>query len=129
MPAGYCIVVANSLVTAARTRGVLDRYNRRAVECRLAAAVLSRRFSDRCGRALPLELLGDLKPEKLGIPQSEVNELADETLSRDAYTLEDLTVMLKLRPREVTLTRCRRRDGTLLPEPEEGAGTAFELDA
>ncbi len=25
--------------------------------------------------------------------------------------------------------RCRRRDGTLLPEPEDGAGTAFELDA
>jgi galactokinase len=35
----YTIVVANSTVMAAKTAKALDKYNRRPIECRLAAAV------------------------------------------------------------------------------------------
>jgi len=42
IPRGYSVLVCNSMVAAGKTAGAMQLYNRRALECKLAAAILSR---------------------------------------------------------------------------------------
>jgi len=120
LPAGYRVVVSNSLVQAAKTADALDKYNRRPIECRLAVAVLKRALAARYRRELPLTLLGDLSEEVLGVPQGEIDALADATLHEQAYTLAELAGILETSPEETSRRYCTRRDGTVFPEPEDG---------
>ncbi|MBN2551136.1 MAG: hypothetical protein JXB06_00140, partial [Spirochaetales bacterium] len=94
LPEDYTIVVADSTIKAAKTAEALDKYNRRPIECRLAAAVLKKVFSRRCGRDVPIFLLGDLKQEKLAIPEPEIWKIADAALHEQPYTLEEIARLL-----------------------------------
>jgi N-acetylgalactosamine kinase len=120
LPDNYTIVVANSTVMAAKTAEALDKYNRRPIECRLAAAVLKRIFSLRCRRDVPLSLLGDLKEEKLAIPDSKIWEIADTALHMESYTVEEISGVLGQSVEKTAALYCKRRDGSIFPEPEEG---------
>jgi N-acetylgalactosamine kinase len=123
LPQGYAVVVANSLVQAAKTAEALDKYNRRPIECRLATAVLRKAFSERHHRDVPLQLLGDLRQEKLAIRQSEIQELAERVLHPEPYRLAEIASLLGRSPETTARSYCRRRDGSIFPEPPEG----FEL--
>jgi N-acetylgalactosamine kinase len=125
MPAGYAVIAANSLVRADKSRGAMDRYNRRAIECRLAAALLRETFSRRLARAAPVRLLGDLQPEALGLPAAEIDRIVGETLHDRPYTLREIASLLAAGPEEVAREYCRRRDGSIFPEPPDG----FKLKA
>ncbi len=120
LPTGYAFVVANSLVQAAKSADALDRYNRRPIECRLAAAVLRMAFSRRLGREPSLSLLGDLKPEKLGLSEEEITQTARGALHERPYTLRELSALLGEPPEAVAAAYCSRRDGTIFPEPADG---------
>ena len=120
LPPGYTVVVANSLVQAAKTATALDKYNRRPIECRLAVALLRKVYADRCGRETPLELLGDLREEKLGVTGAEIRQLADAALHEHPYTLKEIAAALDQSPEQTAQSYCLRRDGTVFPEPPEG---------
>jgi N-acetylgalactosamine kinase len=120
LPDGYSIVVANSTVQAAKTAEALDKYNRRPIECRLAAAILKKLFSERYGREVPISLLGDLDERKLAIPESEIWPIADAALHDDPYTLEEIAGILGQSQEKAAALYCKRRDGSIFPEPPEG---------
>ena len=120
MPPGYVIVAANSMVQAAKTAGAMDEYNRRSIECRLAAAVLRFQFSGRYGRPLPIRLLGDLNPDTLGLSLEEIDDLAETVLRREPYSLEEIAAVLEVPAGEVVEIYCTRRDGSVFPEPGDG---------
>jgi N-acetylgalactosamine kinase len=120
LPEDYAVVVANSTIKAAKTAEALDKYNRRPVECRLAAAVLKRIFSRRHGREVPISLLGDLKQDKLAIADSEIRETADSALHEEPYTLEEIAAILDQSTEKTAALYCKRRDGSVFPEPADG---------
>jgi N-acetylgalactosamine kinase len=120
LPQNYSIVVADSTVKAAKTAEALDKYNRRPIECRLAAAVLKRIFSERYGREVPISLLGDLKEEKLAVAESEIWKIADAALHEDPYTLAEIAVVLGQSPEKTAALYCNKMDGSIFPEPAGG---------
>ena len=120
LPKEYSVVVANSLVKAAKTAEALDKYNRRPIECRLAAALLKKTFSDTYGRDVPIFLLGDLKEEKLAVPDSEIWKIAGTTFHEDPYTLREIAAILGQTAEKTVQLYCKRRDGSIFPEPEDG---------
>ncbi len=116
LPAGCVFVVADSTVRAAKTEGALDRYNRRAIECRLAAAVLARLMS--VPPAAQVRRLGDLvRVLRTGAP---AGAPAAELLHEAPYTLEEIARLLGSSPQETAERFCRRRDGSVHPPPPEG---------
>jgi N-acetylgalactosamine kinase len=119
-PDSYSVVVANSTIKAAKTAEALDKYNRRPIECRLAAAMLKKTFSERFGREVPIFLLGDLKQEKLAVPQPEIWKIADGALHEQPYNLEEIAGVLGQDTEKIAALYCKRRDGSIFPQPAEG---------
>jgi len=120
LPKEYSIVVANSMVKAVKTAEALDKYNRRPIECRLAAAILKKTFSDTYRREVPIFLLGDLKEEKLAVPDSEIWKIAGTTFHEDPYTLGEIAAILEQTAEKTAQLYCKRRDGSIFPEPQDG---------
>jgi len=119
LPESCAVVVANSTVSAAKSTEALDKYNRRPIECRLAAAVLKRIFSRHYDREVPISLLGDLKQEKLAIAEPEIWEIADKALHEEPYTLEEIAGVLGQSAEKTAALYCKRRDGSIFPEPAD----------
>ncbi len=123
LPEGCRFVVANSLVRADKGAAAQDLYNRRPIECRLAVALLRRGFAGRLRRKIqevPLERFGDLRSDRLGLPQGEIDALAAAALRPEPYSLAELSGLLEGTPEETARTYCRRRDGSVFPEPPDG---------
>ncbi|UCF99740.1 MAG: galactokinase [Spirochaetaceae bacterium] len=120
LPDDYSIVVADSTVKAAKTAEALDKYNRRPIECRLAAAVLKKTLSDRFGREVPVALLGDLNEHRLAVPEGEIWTIADAAFHEHPYHLEEIAAILGQKPEKTAHLYCQRRDGTIFPQPTEG---------
>jgi N-acetylgalactosamine kinase len=125
LPGGCRFVVANTLVRADKGAGAQDLYNRRPIECRLAVAVLRRAFERRLGREVALQRLGDLRPDRLGVPRSEIEAVTASALRARPYTLGEIAATLGCGVEETARTYCRRRDGSIFPEPDDG----FKLHA
>ena len=120
LPQNYAIVVADSTIKAAKTAEALDKYNRRPIECRLAAAVLKRIFSERYEREIPISLLGDLKEERLAVAEAEIWRIANAALHKDPYTLEEIAGILGHSSEKTAALYCKRRDGSIFGEPADG---------
>jgi N-acetylgalactosamine kinase len=120
LPPDHTIVVADSTIKAAKTAEALDKYNRRPIECRLASAVLKRIFSERYGREVPICLLGDLKQDRLAIAEPEIWKIADGALHAEPYTLQEIAGILGQSTEKTAALYCKRRDGSIFPQPAEG---------
>jgi N-acetylgalactosamine kinase len=120
LPQNYSVVVANSTIRAAKTAEALDKYNRRPIECRLAAAILKKVFSEHCGREVPISLLGDLKQDKLAVAEAEIWAIADGALHPQPYTLQEIAGVLEQSTEKTAALYCKRRDGSIFPEPADG---------
>jgi len=91
---GFSILVCNSMIVAEKSAAARQKYNRRALECKLAAAILSRSAGlDRAQR------LGDLYRE-WGAPR--LLRLIRTQLRRKPYSLEETAKLLKITPAEIT---------------------------
>jgi len=91
---GYSILVCNSMVEAEKTGAAMQAYNGRALECKLATAVLSR-IAGTDGAAR----LGDLYRE---LGSAHLLRLIRSELSEEPYSLEDVAGCLGVRPEEVS---------------------------
>jgi N-acetylgalactosamine kinase len=120
VPGDLAFVVAHSMVTAEKTGAAMDRYNRRSMECRLATAVLAATFRKRTGANSPIRVIGDLKPDVLPLPKEKIREIADSAIERSSYSLKQIAAILDLPEEEAAGRFCRRKDGSILPEPEDG---------
>lgn len=120
MPSGYSVVVMDSTVQAEKSRTAMDRYNLRTIECRLGTAVLRESFKRRFGREVKLELLGDMTSANLGIPEEDIIPFAVEILSGERYGLAEAAKLLDVGAEVLAQNYCKRRDGSILPEPAGG---------
>lgn len=107
-PEDYQILVAHSTIQAPKTREVMDKYNRRSIECRLAAGVIAQ-YEQKKGRER-ISYLGELTPS---YPFAQV-------LKEEGYTKAELQEILGMSEDELNRTYCLRKDGTVFPEPAGG---------
>ena len=70
MPAGYKVVICDSLIKAAKTEAALVEYNRRPLECRLATLLLSHYLTRQGQQPVPAQRLADLADH--GLTEKEV---------------------------------------------------------
>ncbi len=117
LPERFEILVAHSTVEAPKTREVMDKYNRRSIECRLAAALISRFLEEKGQPAI--NFLGDLSGSWYESGKGAKTKL-QEVLKTDGYSKEELCRILKVNEKELNRKWCYRKDGTDFPEPEEG---------
>jgi len=120
LPADFNIVVAHSLVYAPKTESALDKYNRRAIESRLATAILEKYFNSHLSQKHPIKLIGDLSPDKLGLDWDNIFKLAHTALSEEIYSTKQIAAILNAPVATIQENFCRRRDGSLFPEPVDG---------
>ena len=119
-PNDHVVVVSNSMVRAAKSGGVRNEYNRRVVECRLAAALGAHAASRRLTRTIHTSLLSDLAPEKLGLQDAEIDSLVRSQTGESPLTMLEVAVRLGMPVEELKETYCRLRSGALFDEPADG---------
>lgn len=115
-PAGYSLVVVNSLIRAAKTENALVQYNRRPAECRLATAVLNRVLHPE----KPMERLGDIPWHALPDRFDDIGRFVERIFPREAYSLVEVAAMTGKSPESLTEKYLMTRDGIPMPEPEDG---------
>jgi len=117
LPDEYGVLVAHSTVDAPKTREVMDKYNRRSIECRLATSVLSR-LLEKEGHP-PVGYLGEL-PGQWREEEESVRTLLKKYLKEEGYTKEELCSLLNINEEELNGRWCSRKDGSVFPEPSDG---------
>ena len=123
LPEKISFVVCNSLIRAPKSEETRYAYNRRVVECRLAAALLEKGIEQRAGRTIRTPLLADLSREKLELDQAEVNRIALNAIGLEPLPLQDISRRLDVGIESVRNDYCWLERGAFLEEPAGG----FEL--
>ncbi len=120
LPEKFNILVAHSLIHAPKTQSAMDKFNRRAIECRLALAVIKKVLEQKLKKSLSIKVTGDLTPEKTEIPANQLFDLALNSLSERTYTYESLAQILEIPVTDVQEIYCLRRDRSIFAEPADG---------
>jgi galactokinase len=115
-PAGCSIVVAHSLIRAAKTESALLLYNRRPAECRLATALINRIHAP----FPPLSRLGDLPHHDFFARFRTAEEFVDHTFPEETYSLELIARLCDESERQITERCLMTRAGTPIPELPDG---------
>lgn len=120
LPPDFQIVAAHSLVYAPKTESAMDKYNRRAIECRLATALINHYFKRTFQREFQILLIGDLTEEKTGLADKEILGHCQTALIEKIYTYQTVAGILELDIAAVQQKYCLRRDQSVFPEPADG---------
>jgi len=120
LPDALTFVVCNSLIRAPKSEGARSSYNRRVVECRLAAAILSRALSAKIGRRIQTTLLADLSAEKLKMEERELDDLARQAIGEKPLLLAEISHYLGEPIDAVRTNYCTLKSGGILTEPQDG---------
>ncbi len=118
-PSGYSIVVTHSTVEAPKTRHAMDLYNRRSVECRIAAAAAGRRLNSEYG-ITGIEFIGDITPENTGVAEDDLERSLSGLFHEEAHTLQECAELLGIDTDQLLRRYCVRKDGTAFPVPGDG---------
>jgi N-acetylgalactosamine kinase len=120
LPADIVFVVCNSLIRAPKSESVRYAYNRRVVECRLAAALLSKVVVQKTGRNVTVNHLADLSAERLGIEPEVLSGWALQAIGDHPLSLTEIAQRLGKTRETVEKENCTLRDGSTLKEPTDG---------
>lgn len=116
MPSDLAVAVAHSLVFAPKSDGARLLYNRRPIECRLAAALLAKNLGlPERSPAEPPWLLGELsrgRPELL--------KHALDFLGEDGWREGEIAAQLGWPLERLRAALLRGKDGRIFAEPEDG---------
>ncbi len=110
LPKDYTLVVANSLIEAPKTRTVMDAYNRRSIESRLATELLSHALQSKYKRE-GIGFIGELKDSPPNLPSA---------IKGSPYSVGEIAKQLGLTEDEVVKRWIVRKDGSPFPLPPEG---------
>lgn len=110
LPKDYTLVVANSLIEAPKTRTVMDAYNRRSIESRLATELLSHALQTKYNRE-GIGFIGELKDPPPDLPSA---------IKGSPYSVAEIAKQLGLSKDEVIKRWIVRKDGSPFPLPPEG---------
>ncbi|MBW7996719.1 MAG: galactokinase [Candidatus Glassbacteria bacterium] len=114
LPAGFTIVVANSMVVSAKTEVSRIRFNLLPAACQIACAMMVKTMGL---EGEGIERIGDIF-FKLG--RVETLRGHERTFTRERYTRHDVAEFLDKPLEEVESTLYTARSGEPLPEPEDG---------
>ena len=112
-------MVAHSLVEAPKTQTVMDAYNRRSIECRIATALISHALVAQYGGP-EIEFMGDLIPEKIGLSEEGLQLVVERAVEEKPYSIADIASQLGITSDEVIKKWCMRNDGSFFPLPSKG---------
>jgi len=115
-PDGYSIIVAHSMVRAAKTENALLLYNRRPAECRLATALINALYQP----DQPLTRLGDLKNQAFYKDFDSPEDFVNGTFDRDSYSLDDVAGITGDTPETITNSCLMTRSGVPMLTPPDG---------
>ncbi len=115
-PEGCSILVAHSLIRAAKTENALVQYNRRPAECRLATAILNSVFQP----GTPLRRLGDLPRTDILSRFRSVGDFVEQTFPAETCSLREVSARTGESPESLTAKYLMTRGGVPMPEPEDG---------
>ncbi|HOE10771.1 MAG TPA: galactokinase [bacterium] len=112
---GWSIVICNSLIRAEKTKAAMRLYNRRPIECRIAAAMLEeQRFGSHGNCARLSQLIG---------PECRPKDLLEQAMAffhEEGYSWAEIAAFLKEDPDEVGSRLGRMRNGSVFGETEDG---------
>ncbi|MGB6648623.1 MAG: galactokinase [Bacteroidota bacterium] len=120
LPDDASFIVCHSLVHATKTGESRLRYNLRVAECGMAVALLRQALSRRLRREFEPRRLSDFEKEEGAGTIEERLQMGRDALGPAPLSLREIGIRLGLSPGEVRDRYCRMRDGTVIPEPEEG---------
>jgi N-acetylgalactosamine kinase len=118
LPAGYKVIVVNSLIKAEKTQGSMDDYNRRPRECRMIVALINRALQEWKGENCRIERLADL--EKFILKDPQIRAIIDRALGNDKADLPEIGRRLRRSVAEVEADFLTLRDGRVLSQPPGG---------
>ena len=120
LPQNLSFIVCNSLIRAPKSESIRYAYNRRAVECRLATALIAGAVHERWGKMVESNRLADLSGERLGHEQRTVDKIVAQAVGESPLFLKEISRLLR-EPAEIVQKRyCTLGDGTVLVEPPDG---------
>jgi N-acetylgalactosamine kinase len=119
LPENLSFVVCNSLIRAPKSESIRYAYNRRVIECRLAAALVAKAVHERSGKAPRADRLADLAGVKIGLEQRTIDKVVEQSIGEKPLSLKQVGVLLGETPEAVAKRLCTLRDGTALPEPPD----------
>jgi N-acetylgalactosamine kinase len=115
-PGDYSVIVANSLIRAAKTENALVKYNRRPAECRLATAMINSLYP-----VNPvMKRLGDLPRQEFYTGFKNIEDFLDETFPCQSYSLKKIANVTGDTSEFLTMKYLLTRNGIPMPEPEDG---------
>ncbi len=120
IPPGWVFIVCDSLVQASKTESSRAAYNRRAVECRLATALLNKSMTAETGVKIEAERLSDLNHEQLGMTYDQYMTFGRLHLGSSSWSLYKIARSLGLDERETEERYCTVTDGSIFTQPEDG---------
>ncbi|MHB9030222.1 MAG: galactokinase [Candidatus Latescibacterota bacterium] len=115
-PSDYSIIVAHSLIRAAKTENALLRYNRRPAECRLAVAIVNSVFT----ADPPLSRLGDLLKYDFFAHFRDIPHFLDRVFPCESYSLHQIAEITGEEADTLVGKYLMTRQGVPMPEPEDG---------
>jgi N-acetylgalactosamine kinase len=120
LPEKVLFVVCNSLIRAPKSESVQYAYNRRVIECRLAAALLSNVVAQKTGKNITVNRLADLSADRLGIQPEALREWALQAIGDHSLLLTEIAERLGKTREIVEKENCTLQDGSTLKEPSDG---------
>ncbi|MBT4484974.1 MAG: galactokinase [Candidatus Latescibacteria bacterium] len=115
-PENHSIVVAHSLVRAAKTEDALFLYNLRPAECRLATALINAIYNPEP----QLNRLGNLIDYDFFKSYNNHEQFIDNTFLQKSYFLSDIAQILGNSAESVVQKYLLTRDGVPMPVPKDG---------
>ncbi len=120
LPDDYEIVICNSLVRAPKTEAAMIEYNRRPVECRLAAALIAKKLEKVTGRQIAVQRLADVDQRRIGVDEHTYKKAVMQALNPPAFSAELLQKELALSRDELDEKYLRLKSGKLFVPPSDG---------
>jgi N-acetylgalactosamine kinase len=97
----------------------MDAFNRRSIECKLAAALLGSHL-EKAYQVRGIAFIGDLTATNTALSEQLLEEVVHSTVHEHPYSLHEIAAVLGINHVEVVTRWCHRRDGSTFPEPMEG---------
>jgi N-acetylgalactosamine kinase len=120
IPSGYSFVVANCCIKAPKTEKARLEYNRRPIECKIAAAFLKKELENKYVREFNINILGDLFRSENRIDSEILYQIANDLFKKDSYTVDHIADILNVSPSGFTDKFLKLKDGSAFPQPNDG---------
>ena len=116
----YKIVICNSLMSAPKTEAAMNNYNRRPVECRIAAGLIRKELEKTTVFSADVQRLADVAIDKTGLSKSEYEAIVSKALTPPIITLGEVRSRLELKEFDFEEKYLRLKSGNSFVPPTEG---------